>query len=212
MNIKKIKIINFRGFSEEKIFEFEGKPFVMLTAPNGKGKTSVIDAIEWCMTGDIKRLHEGYNDRNTNVTERKQNAGAILKNKNHPDEKTIVEMLITAENEEYTIHREQDKDTLDDTGEIKINDFTGEQAEEELRKLIDVKNFYKYHFCDMQKTYRFLSKNRGNIDAEFSDFASDYTDVQNVVDNLNIFEQDLGFRIEEKKKARNKERKNRFKD
>lgn len=143
MNIKKIKIINFRGFSEEKIFEFEGKPFVMLTAPNGKGKTSVIDAIEWCMTGDIKRLHEGYNDRNTNVTERKQNAGAILKNKNHPDEKTIVEMLITAENEEYTIHREQDKDTLDDTGEIKINDFTGEQAEEELRKLIDVKNFYK---------------------------------------------------------------------
>lgn len=42
MNIKKIKIINFRGFSEEKIFEFEGKPFVMLTAPNGKGKTSVI--------------------------------------------------------------------------------------------------------------------------------------------------------------------------
>ncbi len=77
MNIKKIKIINFRGFSEEKIFEFEGKPFVMLTAPNGKGKTSVIDAIEWCMTGDIKRLHEGYNDRNTNVTERKQNAGAI---------------------------------------------------------------------------------------------------------------------------------------
>ena len=107
-------------------------------------------------------------------------------------------MLITAENEEYTIHREQDKDTLDDTGEIKINDFTGEQAEEELRKLIDVKNFYKYHFCDMQKTYRFLSKSRGNIDAEFSDFASDYTDVQNVVDNLNIFEQDLGFRIEEK--------------
>lgn len=214
MNIKKIKIINFRGFSEEKIFEFEGKPFVMLTAPNGKGKTSVIDAIEWCMTGDIKRLHEGYNDRNTNVTERKQNAGAILKNKNHPDEKTIVEMLITAENEEYTIHREQDKDTLDDTGEIKINDFTGEQAEEELRKLIDVKNFYKYHFCDMQKTYRFLSKNRGNIDAEFSDFASDYTDVQNVVDNLNIFEQDLGFRIEEKEgeKQRTEESVQRLRD
>ena len=214
MNIKKIKIINFRGFSEEKIFEFEGKPFVMLTAPNGKGKTSVIDAIEWCMTGDIKRLHEGYNDRNTNVTERKQNAGAILKNKNHPDEKTIVEMLITAENEEYTIHREQDKDTLDDTGEIKINDFTGEKAEEELRKLIDVKNFYKYHFCDMQKTYRFLSKNRGNIDAEFSDFASDYTDVQNVVDNLNIFEQDLGFRIEEKEgeKQRTEESVQRLRD
>lgn len=214
MNIKKIKIINFRGFSEEKIFEFEGKPFVMLTAPNGKGKTSVIDAIEWCMTGGIKRLHEGYNDRNTNVTERKQNAGAILKNKNHPDEKTIVEMLITAENEEYTIHREQDKDTLDDTGEIKINDFTGEQAEEELRKLIDVKNFYKYHFCDMQKTYRFLSKSRGNIDAEFSDFASDYTDVQNVVDNLNIFEQDLGFRIEEKEgeKQRTEESVQRLRD
>lgn len=205
MNIKRIKIVNFRGFSEEKTFEFEGKTLVMMTAPNGKGKTSVIDAIEWCMTGDIKRLHEVYNTRNTNATEKKQNAGAILKNKNHPDEETIVEMLITAENKEYIIRREQDKDTLEDTGEIWINEFSGEQAEVELRKLIDVQNFYKYHFCDMQKTYRFLSKSRGNMDAEFSDFTADYTDVQTVVDNLNIFEQDLDLRVGQKESEKQKE-------
>lgn len=42
MNIKKIKIINFRGFSEEKIFEFEGKPFVMLTAPMVRAKHQLL--------------------------------------------------------------------------------------------------------------------------------------------------------------------------
>lgn len=199
MRIDKIIINNFRGFKKEKTFEFGGMPFVMLTAPNGKGKTSIIDAIEWCLTGDIKRLHEVYNVRNKNLTEKKKNAGAILKNKGGSDEKTIVKVYASSGNKEYVICREQENDTLDDAGIIKVDNLEGEQAEKALNELIDIDNFYKYHFCDMQKTYRFLSNSRENIDNEFSDFSSDYTDVQTVVDNLGLICEDLDRCIDQKR-------------
>ena len=121
MIINKVIINNFRGFRREKTFDFGGKTFVMLTAPNGKGKTSIIDAIEWCLTGDIKRLHEVYDVRNKNATEKKKNAGAILKNKDGSNEKTTVKIYVSSGDEEYIICREQENDTLDDVGVINVN-------------------------------------------------------------------------------------------
>ena len=56
MKLKKITIENFRGFSGRHEFDFEEKALIMLTAPNGNGKTSLLDAIEWCLTGNIKRI------------------------------------------------------------------------------------------------------------------------------------------------------------
>lgn len=53
MKITSVKIKNFRGFRNEKEIRFDNVPFVLLSAPNGSGKTSVIDAIEWCLTGSI---------------------------------------------------------------------------------------------------------------------------------------------------------------
>lgn len=199
MIINKVIINNFRGFRREKTFDFGGKTFVMLTAPNGKGKTSIIDAIEWCLTGDIKRLHEVYDVRNKNATEKKKNAGAILKNKDGSNEKTTVKIYVSSGDEEYIICREQENDTLDDVGVINVNGQEGKNAEEILSRLIDVDNFYKYHFCDMQKTYRFLSKSRENMDEEFSDFSSDYTEAKTVVDNLELICEDLEKRIAQKK-------------
>ena len=70
MKIEKIRMRNFRGFLGEKNIDFEDTPFVLLSAPNGSGKTSVIDAIEWCLTGNIGRLKEAYDNRSTNNTER----------------------------------------------------------------------------------------------------------------------------------------------
>ncbi len=52
--LHKLKTSNFRGLSEwnGKVFEldFEGRPW-LIYGPNGSGKTSIISAIVWCLTG-----------------------------------------------------------------------------------------------------------------------------------------------------------------
>lgn len=59
-----LKMQNFRAFEGTLRFNFvssrTGKPasFVAIYAPNGMGKTSLCDAMEWCLTGNVHRLNE----------------------------------------------------------------------------------------------------------------------------------------------------------
>lgn len=114
MKITSVKIKNFRGFRNEKEIRFDNVPFVLLSAPNGSGKTSVIDAIEWCLTGSIGRLKAAYDKRSTNNNERKVNWDGILKNKD-ADVNDFVEVTLTYEDgdREYTLVRKQKADNLD---------------------------------------------------------------------------------------------------
>ena len=66
MRIKQIKIKNFRGFGEnptsyEGYYTFDNldqNKLIILNGFNGFGKTSFFDAVEWCLTGDIKRIRD----------------------------------------------------------------------------------------------------------------------------------------------------------
>ena len=94
IQIKSIEINNFKIYEYTKI-NFEDKKLLLLTGPNGYGKTSLIDAIEWCITGDIKRAHENFDLRYTTRPEknRPENKRGILKNKNcKEDDKVIVRL------------------------------------------------------------------------------------------------------------------------
>lgn len=196
MLLNAIKIKNFRGF-EEHGFRFDEKPLVILTAPNGNGKTSLIDAVEWCLTGNIYRLHHAFEKRNTNAEERKSNKNAVLKNKNLLGEETVVTLELCESEKSYVITRFQSEDTLEHGGKIKI-EINGEKVEDpdnELSKIVNKRTFYKYHFCDMQKTYNFLHNSRGDMNSEFDDFSSDYSEAENVVNNLEIYLDDIKQRI-----------------
>ena len=57
MIIRKLRMVNFRGF-RDKTIDFNDKSVVLLSAANGIGKTTTIDAIEWCLTGEIGRLKQ----------------------------------------------------------------------------------------------------------------------------------------------------------
>jgi hypothetical protein len=58
--IKEIIINSFRGYKDETVFNFtkDNLPvdLVVLHAPNGFGKTSFFEGIEWCLSGKLSRL------------------------------------------------------------------------------------------------------------------------------------------------------------
>lgn len=62
--IKKIEISDFRIYEGKEEFNFEGdngvSNLVALYAPNGFGKTSFFDAIEWSFSNEIKRFENNF--------------------------------------------------------------------------------------------------------------------------------------------------------
>lgn len=58
MRIRSLTIEAFRGFQEKRLFNFPDTNIIILHGPNGYGKTSFFDAIEWGLTGSIYRYEE----------------------------------------------------------------------------------------------------------------------------------------------------------
>ncbi|EHR1262317.1 AAA family ATPase [Vibrio parahaemolyticus] len=81
--IKKITLDSFRAFSDEKELDFEidnkVADIVVVYAPNGTGKTSTIEGIEWAATGKVSRLDTIIS--NNNAKNRNPKEGNILKNR-----------------------------------------------------------------------------------------------------------------------------------
>ena len=58
MRIREIEAENFKLFTTNfhEVNEIEKSDLVVFNGPNGYGKTSVFDIIEFCLTGTIKRI------------------------------------------------------------------------------------------------------------------------------------------------------------
>lgn len=199
IRLQRIKINNFRAFEGEKIFDFQEKKLIFLAAPNGKGKTTLIDAIEWCLTGDIQRLHKSFEARSLSKQERTQRGikRAILRNIHTSNKGTStpppvsVELCFANNDDEYIVHRSQIEDTLEFEGTVVVT-LNGARLSDcesikKLAEIIDQKNYYKYQICDTQKTLSFLNKDRSNLGEEFSDFTENFDAVNNVLSYLDLF-------------------------
>ncbi|WP_312932422.1 SMC family ATPase [Stutzerimonas nitrititolerans] len=92
MKIKKVEIEAFRAYKNklEGTFDFtnaDGVPadFVAIFAPNGFGKSSFYDAVEWAVTNHLERLGGDYNRANfenaARVTKDVNKGQEILRNK-----------------------------------------------------------------------------------------------------------------------------------
>ena len=57
MKIKKILLYNFKNFRHETVIDFSDN-ITFLVGPNGFGKTTIFDAIELGLTGDISRINQ----------------------------------------------------------------------------------------------------------------------------------------------------------
>ena len=97
MKIKKVEIEGFRAYKSKAdgTFDFTvegGDPsdFVAIFAPNGFGKSSFYDAVEWAATNHLERLGGDYNKENyvyaARITKEEGVGQKILRNKDVSDE------------------------------------------------------------------------------------------------------------------------------
>lgn len=91
MKIKNVKIEAFRLFKKEQINLASKKDsdkaanFIALYAPNGFGKTSFLDALEFCMTRKIQRVSHNNFDENVKI-DQEQNTLTFIHNNDLPNE------------------------------------------------------------------------------------------------------------------------------
>lgn len=64
MRIKGLEICNFKVFDEkfDKVDDISKASLVLMNGPNGYGKTTIFDAIELALTGEIKRINTYNNE------------------------------------------------------------------------------------------------------------------------------------------------------
>lgn len=201
MIIRKIKMENFRGFCN-KIIDFQDKSVVLLSAANGIGKTTTIDAIEWCLTGDIGRLKIAFDTRSTNDTDRKMNTDGILKNRYAGVKANVKVTIWLFDGEDETILcRVQTKDELNP----KLSKVTINGNEEAAKAFIQEyvgESFYNFHFCDVQKSFNVQSTKRKELNTFFGEFITNYDEQRQIAENLDIFAEDVDRYIEDKKKQK----------
>lgn len=201
MIISKIRMVNFRGF-RDKTIDFYDKSVVLLSAANGIGKTTTIDAIEWCLTGDISRLKKAFDTRSTNDADRKQNTNGILKNRNSSNASKIQVYIWIVDGENETVLcREQKQDELnsgaskvtingsEDAARLFINEYVGD-------------SFYNFHFCDVQKSFNVQSTKRRDLESFFSEFITNYDEQKRIAENIDLFVDDVDRYIEDKTKQK----------
>lgn len=58
VRLSSLTISHFRGINQETSFNFSA-PLTLVYAPNGTGKTTMCEATEWLLTGQVERLKDG---------------------------------------------------------------------------------------------------------------------------------------------------------
>lgn len=201
MIIRKIRMVNFRGFRDKSI-DFDGKSVVLLSAANGVGKTTTIDAIEWCLTGNIGRLKTAFDTRSTNDADRKINTDGILKNRDAGTSERVRVVLWLVDGEKETILcREQTSDELNPRVSKVTIDENEEIAKQFIREYVG-DSFYNFHFCDVQKSFNVQSKKRKDMKDFFGEFITNYDEQKQIAENLDIFAVDVDRYIEDKSKQK----------
>ncbi|PFX61616.1 hypothetical protein COL36_10430 [Bacillus wiedmannii] len=105
MRIIKVEIQGFRGFINNAIFEFNDSDIILIYGPNGHGKTSFFDAIEWGLTGKLHRYDTSTDERN-----RTKFLGNHLTSK-----APVVKIFLREEEKEIIVIRTGKKDTGNST-------------------------------------------------------------------------------------------------
>lgn len=125
-SIDRLYIEAFRGFRDAREFDLSASA-VIVTGPNGTGKTSFFDALQWVLVGKLERL-ESFRGR--------KNVEHIVSRYRHGS-KAAVEVDLRLSGGRVTLRRtgDQSGSTLELRGDSSPPLF-GAEAEKELRRLL----------------------------------------------------------------------------
>ncbi|MCZ2258077.1 AAA family ATPase [Sporosarcina sp. G11-34] len=189
--IKDVEIKNFRGYSNQKFDFFKGKEdyrgLILLGGPNGYGKTSLLDAIEWCFTGSVHRLKKDFSTR-------RDSNNKLLKSliRNNPSDMEVwVKINVLFNNEQLEIERLFNQTDESEAFYPQNSFFKADGNLIEENNTIDsiigkpiATDFYERFTCSYEKNITIYEKNRTDIYAMFSSFLGGTKDIQVAIGNL----------------------------
>ncbi len=172
--LKSLKIAGFRGFTKEQSLEHFDTPCALLLGDNRSGKSSVLNAIEWCLFGDeIAKKNIGKIE----IPERKG-----WEVSNFKSLETKVEAIFQRNNEILTVYREK----KGKQSRFYFRTPQGESSEEgELRKLMGVEpsDFLSSIYLH-QEVIRALLVEEPSSRREALDRLLGLTDLRNLLDGV----------------------------
>jgi len=158
IKIKKADIEGFRGFIEKTSINFEN-PVTILYGGNHQGKSSVLNAIEWCLYGD--ECVGG----SSGIRERVGTGDMSWRVVNDNSERAQVKLEIDKEKNTYFIIRTELKGKGKKGKSIKINLPDGKEkrdveAEQEIKRLlgIEFKDFANTAYQHQETIHDFVMK------------------------------------------------------
>lgn len=202
MRIIKVTIDNFKIYKHQE-FEFSDNRLILVTGANGFGKTTMIDAIEWCLTGDIARIKKCYEERNTRQAERDraENKKGIIKNSDcKPQDKIKVMLSLSVDNIVVNVFREQKEDSLYVETELQFSEEVSDEIKDRVKRFAANNNFYNYHVCDMYKSYEFMNCKRQEVKEKFEDFIKPHPLADSFSKKLEELQTELNKKIEDQSK------------
>jgi DNA repair exonuclease SbcCD ATPase subunit len=190
ISIKNITFKNFKLFGPELFqINFSGSSLTILGGPNGFGKTSVFDAIELALTGNISRLVPLENRQNP--------SDVVVANNNSSEVEIILELSGT---ENVKIARRLKNPTPKDAKKISkfqdlwelfelIDSQWVKSSNDRIDKLIGTQNFSRdyhlFHYIQQEEAARFLkSKNEVERAEELSQLFGGTLEIERNLSSL----------------------------
>ena len=136
LNIKSIRIEGFRGFNKSKEIKIDS-PFVLFFGGNHQGKSSILNAIEWCLFGDL------CIGKQSDIRERVGMGERSWRVINDNADKAHILLEMEDENSQIEIERSKTKSSGRKGEELLVSyadsrKFVGSDAEEEINKIINI--------------------------------------------------------------------------
>lgn len=183
LNIKEIEIEGFRGFTKNNLITFSA-PLILLYGGNHQGKSSLLNAIEWCLYGD-KCIGE-----KSGIRERVGKGESAWRVVNDNTDKAEVKLTIQNDTGIFTIIRTDVKGKGKKGKSIKLFLPDGtlkeeDDAEQEITKLLQVsfRDFATTAYQHQETIHDFVIQTP-NERSDAMDRLLGLTDYRNILDGI----------------------------